>query len=438
MKYCITVLLILVMGLGRAQTPIKVLSVGDKIPLGQFNMMSNGKNQKVEMSSVLGKKLVILDFFASWCKSCITSMKKMVEFKKQHPDRFDFVNVTYQRPEAFTAALKRYGIEVNNLQIIHSDSVLIKYLPYRKLPHVVWVNEKGVIVAITSGSDASHNDLQSYLDKGIIPAFNKVDELDFDISKPFQVKDSGYLYRSVVTKQRPGIFSGSYGDPSPQYLNDCMKRLFIFNSHILNLYMRAAYGFSVDSRNLKRVILNVKDTLMVMTPVEMGLPYEQTRYPSFSHWARDNFYCYEQDVAGLTDMETFFKSMMVDLNRALPVKGRMIMKKQWCYVVKNDTKNSMSLRSAYKERRQYVSELGFIDRFERHTMDEILFIVNYNSDDIPIINETSNKEPFDLEVRLITNNVPENITAFRKALSKSGFKMEKAIRELPILELYDE
>ena len=59
---------------------IKPLKIGDKVPDIEFKNIINYKSKTARLSDFKGK-LVILDFWGTWCTSCIAAFPKMEESK---------------------------------------------------------------------------------------------------------------------------------------------------------------------------------------------------------------------------------------------------------------------------------------------------------------------------------------------------------------------
>lgn len=74
-----------------------------------FNLLDlNGK--RISLSSLKGK-IVVLDFWATWCAPCIASMPAMKEMQKRHPEIVFLFIATQQTGPRATADVKKYVVE---------------------------------------------------------------------------------------------------------------------------------------------------------------------------------------------------------------------------------------------------------------------------------------------------------------------------------------
>lgn len=135
-----------------AQQPIQPVQVGSKLSetfwQQEHSIYSNGKITKETMVQYKDK-LLILDFWATWCGSCI---KKFTLSDSLHQNYGEQVKVllinassTKDTPIKISATMKTYG---KKLQTVVADTVITKLFPQVQLPHYVWI-ENGQVRAIT-------------------------------------------------------------------------------------------------------------------------------------------------------------------------------------------------------------------------------------------------------------------------------------------------
>src|SRR5690606_25869757 len=80
------------------QTEIKPLKVGDTIPKELWNMPLQVVNHPegkdtITLNDYRDKKLIILDFWATWCKSCIEGFPNLSRLQKEFPEQLDVLLV---------------------------------------------------------------------------------------------------------------------------------------------------------------------------------------------------------------------------------------------------------------------------------------------------------------------------------------------------------
>ena len=109
MKQIYCFLLLLCPCFTKAQST-KQLSVGDKVPDIQFTQMVNSKSQTASLSQFKGK-LVILDFWATWCSACIKNFPLLDSMQRLHTDKLQVILVntatTHDTKEKITKLFSR-------------------------------------------------------------------------------------------------------------------------------------------------------------------------------------------------------------------------------------------------------------------------------------------------------------------------------------------
>src|SRR5690349_12062447 len=74
------------------------LTIGDTMQDVEINNIVNGKKGSVKVSDFKGK-LLILDFWATWCSPCIKVMPKLDSLQKYFGSKIQILPVTYEDSE---------------------------------------------------------------------------------------------------------------------------------------------------------------------------------------------------------------------------------------------------------------------------------------------------------------------------------------------------
>ena len=136
--------------------PIKPLTVGDTVPDIVFNHVINYKKDEIKLSDFKGK-LVILDFWASWCGSCIQGFPKLDSLQNKFGNKIQILLINPKKSRDDLAKINRVINRMNSLPgkpfqlpIIVNDTLASSYFKFTAIPHYVWIDGKGIVRAITS------------------------------------------------------------------------------------------------------------------------------------------------------------------------------------------------------------------------------------------------------------------------------------------------
>ena len=105
---------------------------------------------KVKSLSSLEGKVVLIDFWASWCKPCIRTIPKLKKVYDRYADQgFEIYGVSLDKKrQSWTKAIDKYGmdwIHVSDLKYFNSAAAQ-KY-KVRSIPYTVLVDREGEIIA---------------------------------------------------------------------------------------------------------------------------------------------------------------------------------------------------------------------------------------------------------------------------------------------------
>ncbi|MBK8967375.1 MAG: AhpC/TSA family protein [Lewinellaceae bacterium] len=118
-----------------------------------------GPDGKIRSLSSMKGKVVLLDFWASWCRPCRMANPHVVEVYNKYKDRgFDVFSVSLDRPgqkDAWTAAIKQDGLvwdnHVSDLKFWSSAPVAVYGV--NSIPRTFLIDREGKIVALNPRAD---------------------------------------------------------------------------------------------------------------------------------------------------------------------------------------------------------------------------------------------------------------------------------------------
>lgn len=172
---------------------VQSLKVGDRIPdeLWQVPLKvvnhPDGKDT-ITLTDYRDKKLILLDFWATWCSSCIKAIHAHDSLSRSVGNDVVLISVTKQTNEVVEAFFRLPAMQDKPFFSIVSEE-LASYFPHRLVPHYVWIDDTGTVLAITGLDAVNVSNIQQILHRQTSSLTSKV---DVDLSMPLFV-DSGLL-----------------------------------------------------------------------------------------------------------------------------------------------------------------------------------------------------------------------------------------------------
>lgn len=147
----------------------KELKIGDEFIAPTAIQQLPNRGNAIDLHK-LENKVVILDFFDTYCGTCIQSMPHLQQLQNKLKSKIQIITVgwqdkaTLEKFYANNAFLKENKV---NLPVIYSDVYLKEKFPHQSVPHVVFLF-KGKVQAITSGKLITEENILSLFNEGTI------------------------------------------------------------------------------------------------------------------------------------------------------------------------------------------------------------------------------------------------------------------------------
>ena len=159
----LAILALLLPRIGQAQEQIGI-AVGDTAP---HVMVQDLDGKPVDLSAYIGKKPVLLEFWATWCPLCKALMPRMLAAHAKYGDKVDFLVIAVavnQTPRA----VRRYldGHELPGRVFWDGDGNAVRGFMTPSTSYVVTLDAAGRVVYTGLGSD---QDIDAAVTKALGP-----------------------------------------------------------------------------------------------------------------------------------------------------------------------------------------------------------------------------------------------------------------------------
>jgi len=183
--------------------------LGKKSPELTFETIVNFEKTKATLNDFSGK-LIILDFWATWCGPCIQSFPELEKLQAKFRNDIQVITIT-DDPEA---RIKRF-LEKRKITlpvVIDEKRALAQVFPHRTIPHTVVIDKSVTVRAITTSSEVSEELIKNILAGNVVSVKEKKDVIDFDPSLPLS-GNGDFTYQLTMTPFKEGFpsFSNSLG-----------------------------------------------------------------------------------------------------------------------------------------------------------------------------------------------------------------------------------
>lgn len=254
-----------------SQVQPQELAIGDQIPDALWNTPLQVVNhpqgkQAITLADYKGK-LIILDFWATYCSPCIKNFPKLHALQNEFADKIKVLAVTGEDKEKinkfFTTGAGKSHTYVNS---VINDSIFSKYFPNNILPHIVWIAPNGKVLNTTQAEEINQANIQTVLDNNETQMVSKV-----DINRDRPLFLSEHFGSNLQLKSYSIFAKGFYaGLPSAGNSKKTKEgKLFgrqMTNQPMMDIYrpvLEDLFSKNGDKFNRKRIIVEVKQPALL-------------------------------------------------------------------------------------------------------------------------------------------------------------------------------
>ena len=231
------------------------LKAGQALPAIQLPML-NFPAKTINTTAFKGK-LLLVDFWATWCSHCIKKFSLLDSMQRMHPKDLQVLLInsrstgdTKEKLELFFNRYKTIQGASTILPTAFNDTVFKKLFPHFNLPHYTWIDKNGRFITATGPDEVTPANIARAL-KGETAHLTGLYLVDsFDLSKPLFVKGNAGNGKEMISRS---TFAGYIkGLRSVSRFKTDTTGLYtgftIINTSLLHLITRAYGVFEPEDR----------------------------------------------------------------------------------------------------------------------------------------------------------------------------------------------
>ncbi|GLU56229.1 TlpA family protein disulfide reductase [Dyadobacter frigoris] len=433
-----------------AQTPAQLtgLRVGENFPVSLTDTVGfYNKDQKRTVASLAGR-FSIIDFWTPGCLSCIESLPKLNKLQAAFgpdlqilmvgKDRLD-KNSTRVAAQVYNKYKERYNLDL----LVAYNSDLFMKLGVSFVPYVIWVDDKGIVKALTSSTELTAANIEKFVhgqDFEFVDRSAAADKQKMDETFPDgdAASDDERVYSSVLKKWRKEtrMIHQPYMSSSEPYWEGMKPNGIRVAGVSLSELYRLAYGDSVSwmpgffhagssvlrdrfARSAYGIfwsnpVLELEDSAEFTADIQTGI----------------NLYCYELLVPkSRATTQYLTKLMRQDLMKYFGYQVRVEKREMPCWKLVVTHAGAANKLKSKGLKCIMAHSPASLDMANIPVYQLIRQIWEYNPGELPIIDQTAIDHYIDIHLDAVMND----ITDVRKGLQLNGLDLVRSRKEMNVI-----
>ncbi|MDH5826299.1 TlpA family protein disulfide reductase [Sphingobacterium faecium] len=387
----------------------KELTMGQLLPDIPLQDVLNYKGDQIDIKSFDGK-VVILDFFDTYCTNCIAAMPKLQKLQDNMGDKLQVILVTWQDQKTIEKFYQTNSFLKENkvkLPTIYSANLLRSYFPHTSVPHTAWIYQNKV-QAITYSDFVNSGNIESLYKNGNVQLPLKSDFND-GLKELQNISHTDSVIGSVkISGYKDGVETTGIQIKSDS-ISKLQKTTF-YNLDILGAYTAAWSKINKPTFLMKneRIIWRVKDSSMYQYPKDSG---------GKNVWLLKNGICYERyDQIKRSELEQA-EVILNDLNMFLGLKVYWSTKEMPSLVIRK-------LEGEKNKNIQLHNEDGGLGG-----TGVLAFMIDYQGNFPPVVDEVDARMNIKIKDYSSLEKLNEQLKGYRLVLSKEIRPLEVLVFE---------
>jgi thiol-disulfide isomerase/thioredoxin len=400
----------------KAQDP--PLKVGDKLSDLTFSNVLNYKSSTLKLSD-FKDKVVVLDFWATWCTSCLAKFPEERRLQQQLPENLQIILVNPKSTRNTHEQVSKFFQERNHqydFPSIDEDTILSKLFPAQAVPHYAWI-KNNVVVAIPQPEELTASNIRAVFENKVV-RLSSIQKSRPDFRSAFvenTANGNGVLYYSFIGAYRKDLY------PSSDMQTDAEGNVSRIDA--VNLSLIDLIGFCATVNNLtdRRILKQVSNREGFLT---------QNTSPD---WRKKYCFIYESTFTPRSG-EAARSIMRKDIERYFQLQIDTVTRDTSCFVITaGDTSRIIHGKKGVHGETNILDHLDGPIFFHNESMTAISTTLEQQYG-IPFINETGYKKKVNLDLPADLNNFDQVASLF----SKQGFHIERLKRKVTFLLIKDQ
>ena len=426
-KFCRDLLSLAAVGLlflqMSAQQPLKI---GATVPESVWEsplQLINASQQTTTLSKDRDK-LILLDFWATWCSGCLKNFPKMEALEQQFGDHLKIVPVTKESRatlEKFFAT--KNGQRFKHIASVAEDELLSKVFPYHAIPFIVWI-QNGQVINTTDAEQVTAKTIGEILQQKTsslqtVLQINRKRPLmlaeQFELEKSTHLRHYALLSKGRIRAIPPG--SGFHRTDEGVVYGRQMT-----NVSLMNVFRAIGYELFREQGDLfseKRITNLVKDPAQIdFTIAQEDDPVDALLY---------NF----EFIVPLQEADSLYSQMLKSLSAHSGYVATIEMQRKKCLVLKRISNTDAIATQGGISTDSFFKNPSFL---HNQSLETLIAALNVNSQFtvLPVVDETDYKGKVDLNLGTLSD-----LASLKKALHRHGLDLVEGDRMIRMLVVKD-